>query len=272
MCDAAGHGQRSVYLNTVSISNATQGHTCQTSLTQVLAIGAESDPTYLDVAECTLTKPKARLTFPPNSGAALSECTQAEYAFRNLQPADPPAEQRRKVLSTAWAEICNINWRWFASTSLVIRTSSLAFLESNNLKTMHFTKVFTVALAAITATATAIPDVEKRDVGAPAIQEFDKRDVGAIVGSVENLVGTIITDVEKIADAAGVNITDILKKVGLTVLGKRELEIAATVNNEQRDLSAVLAAVEGLVSDILAGVGSITSAAGLGSLLSDLKN
>lgn len=136
---------------------------------------------------------------------------------------------------------------------------------------MHFTKFFTVALAAVTASATAIPDVQKRDVGDIAIVDIEKRDIGAIVGSVEQLVGTIIADVEKIADAAGVNVTEILKDVGLTVLAKREVEIPATVNNDKRDLAAVLAAVEGLVSDILAGVGSITSAAGLGSLLSDLK-
>ncbi|PSK41167.1 hypothetical protein C7M61_000841 [Candidozyma pseudohaemuli] len=104
---------------------------------------------------------------------------------------------------------------------------------------MQISKLVITTLAASTAVSAT-----------PVANNLAKRDdaVDVVLKDVEDLLGT--------ADA-GLNVTSVLEPI-LQPLGlkKREEELAAL---ETRDLSTILSDVDGLVSDILKGVGKISA-------------
>lgn len=123
---------------------------------------------------------------------------------------------------------------------------------------MQFSKVLITTLAASTA-------VSASPVAAhPATPLVKKNDaVGVVLLDVEDLLGTVVKDVAHLLADAGLNVTSVLDPILLPLgLKKRDgtaLEIREEAALETRDLSAILSDVDGLVSDILKGVGKISS-------------
>lgn len=113
---------------------------------------------------------------------------------------------------------------------------------------MQISKLVITTLAASTAVSAG-----------PVANNLAKRDdaVDVVLKDVEDLLGTVVKDVTGLLADAGLNVTSVLEPILLPLgLKKREEELAAL---EQRDLSTIISDVDGLVSDILKGVGKISA-------------
>lgn len=99
-----------------------------------------------------------------------------------------------------------------------------------------------------------------------ASQEIDKRDLNAVLTDVTGLLKTVIDDVGDILADAGLNLTSVLDPILAPLdLKKREQELEMQKRSEdvalqeRLDLGAIIADVNHLLSDVLAGVGKLSA-------------
>lgn len=134
---------------------------------------------------------------------------------------------------------------------------------------MKFSTLSTFALAAFSVVASPVAQAaEPRNTLAK--REID---LSTVLGDVDALLESLISDVEGVADAAGVDVSGLLEGAGITLVHKRD-EITGEMKrefvlDEKRSVSAVVAAVEKLIGDLLKSLVKLAGDVGV-SLLGEL--
>lgn len=134
---------------------------------------------------------------------------------------------------------------------------------------MKFSTLSTFALAAFSVVASPVAQATEPK-NTLAKREID---LSTVLGDVDALLESLVSDVEGVADAAGVDISGLLEGAGITLVHKRD-EITGEMKrefvlDEKRSVSAVVAAVEKLIGDLLKSLVKLAGDVGV-SLLGEL--